>query len=233
MSLRFQENACWTTGKRRHKVANHEGVIRHFCRSITMLGPVPMPRYLLICIAALALQGCSHLKPAASARVNSTHAFRGSFGESFGYRDPLTIAYNPHGGADRALFSYDGTPVGAMFVTALPPSKPDDTLVDVIIRATKKNYGATSVTHQQVTNTAGHVLHRFSSDAHHDGTSYQYLLCLYFEERQFTNTGQSLLSKNFGTYKFEFVIPDAIHKDVLPHLDFVIDSFKPPADRGQ
>lgn len=120
-----------------------------------------------------------------------------------------------------------------MFVTAPTPSKPDETLVDVIVQATKKKYGATSVTHQQFTNTAGHVLHRFASDAYHDGESYRYLLCLYFEDRQFTDVAQSLLSKSFGTYKFEFIVPDAINKTVQPHLDEVVDSFKPPVDRSQ
>jgi len=192
-----------------------------------------MHRHLLLFIAALAMQGCDHPKTTPSLSTNTAHAFRGSFGESFDYRDPLTITHNPHGEADRTLFIYDGTPVGAMFVTAPPPSKPGETLVNVIIQATKKNYGATKVTHQQVTNTAGYVLHRFASDAHHNGASYRYFLCLHFEDRQFTNQAQSLLSNSFGTYKFEFIVPDAMQEAVQPHLDFVVDSFRPPLDRGQ
>lgn len=183
----------------------------------------------LLLIGVMILTACP---PRTSPAKRET--FVGGFGERFDYSPRIAIAYNPHGGADRAMFSHDGTPIGAMFVTAPPPvGTPEDVMKDVIIESTKAQYGATAVKYSQFTNQAGYTFHHYSSDAHRDGASYRYELFLHIDRRKMPSLAKSMLVEQFGMHKFEFIIPDKRFATVMPLLLSVVDSFTPMEEQSK
>lgn len=79
--------------------------------------------------------------------ASQAFTFKGSFGEEFQYSSPVDVEYNPHGGADRAMFFWSGKPLGGVNVIGLPPNNDDVILRQVITEDIKKTTGAVEVTH--------------------------------------------------------------------------------------
>ena len=184
-------------------------------------------RYLLLSVACLVVV---YFVSSQRARVTNSarnhEFFFGAVGEQFEHDPRISVTQNPHGEADRALFTFAGHHIGAMFVTASPPSGVRDVLVEVIIEETKKQYGATSVSHRTLTNRNGLLFDHFSSDAHNNGKTYRYELYLY-EARPLTpSISDTYLRQMLGMHKFEFIVPIDEAPDVLPLINGVIDTFK-------
>ena len=182
----------------------------------------------LLLIGALVITACPQ-----RTQQTKNEIFFGGFGERFEYSPKIAIDYNPHGGANRAVFSHDGAPIGIMSVTAPPPEGvSEDVMKDVIIESTKKQYSATAVKYSQFTNRSGYTFHHYSSDAQRDGVSYRYEMFLHIDKRKLPSMAHSFLAGHFGMHKFEFIIPDNRFTSVMPLLNSVIDSFTPVEKRN-
>lgn len=185
-------------------------------------------RSLLLTSVALAIAFAAwhYRSPAPPVVASANVVFTGTVGERFDHDPRITVYQNPHGAADRAYFQFSGRPIGAMFVTAPPPSAPPETMREVVIEHTKKDYGATSVIHTSLTNRNGYLFDRFSSDAHKDGRTYHYELYLHETKPLSPSISDSYLLQMFGMHKFEFIIPSEDAPELVPLIHALIDSFR-------
>ncbi len=185
-------------------------------------------RYLLVSVTCLVVVYFVLSKRSnESSNTSGNHEFFfGAIGEQFEHDPRISVTQNPHGESDRAFFTFAGHHIGAMFVSAPPPSGARDFLTEVIIERTKKDFGATSVSHRTLTNRNGLSFDHFSSDAHNGGMTYRYELYLHEAQPLTPSISDTYLRQMLGMHKFEFIVPIKEAPDVLPLINEVIDTFK-------
>lgn len=158
--------------------------------------------------------------------------FKGSFGEQFRYTTPMNVQYNPHGSADRAFFIWEGAPVGGMVLGALPPKdSEEEDIKAVITKGLKSDLKGTSIAYSKFKNSAGCEFQMFTCDIERNNDRFAYFLFMFIDTRRPANLAQQLLREKFGCYKFDFLIPRSKDKRLRNQVDYIVDTFTPPAER--
>lgn len=132
----------------------------------------------LFLMAALAVLAVVVMSPGEPAPRPST--FTGSFGEEFQYSPSITVEYNPHGGADRATFAWNGKPIGVLNIIGLPPNDAQNILREVITEKIKKMTGAAEVTHVGLDNSHGCHFECFEGTVPMNGIPYKHVCYVFF-----------------------------------------------------
>lgn len=164
--------------------------------------------------------------------ASHSSTFIGSLGEEFQYSPPIAVVYNPHGGADRAMFVWNGKPLGVMNIIGLPPGEDQIILREVITENIKKTTGAVEVTYVGLDNSNGCHFECFEATAPMHGIPHKYFCYMFFNWSQFSSPAQEILRTKFGGYRFEFVMPVDDYAAVKPRMQEIMDTFKRPQDRG-
>lgn len=166
--------------------------------------------------------------------------FNGSFGESFLHSGLLTIHHNPHGGAATVGFSYDGNPLGALNVRPNPPKGSEGEFAQSGIDFLKRRYGIDEVAHNKPKNSKGYAFHRFdatitdisnlpfSDNIQADPKGYRVIMAIFIDTRTTGTVGQKTLREMYGSYQFEFFIPNSKASDLAPEIETIIHTFDLP-----
>lgn len=162
--------------------------------------------------------------------VETDDVFKGSFGEQFRYTSPMTILYNPHGSADRALFLWEEKLIGGMILYPLPPEASEEDMKAVIIKGLKSDQKGTSITYTKFKNRTGCEFRKATCHVELNNEQLIYFLFMFIDTRTLANPEQDRLRQAFGTYKFDFVIPRSKSATLRKQIGDIIDTFTPPVD---
>jgi hypothetical protein len=167
-----------------------------------------------------------------------TEKFTGSFRESFSHSDLLEIAHNPHGGATTVSFGYKDKPVGFLHVRETPPMNSVEDFSEAGKDSLKKRYSVDEVEYHLVTNSKGNTYLRFDAKvpgtvidkrANREGSEgFVALMAVFFDKQSGGTDGQKMVRGMFGTFQFEFVIPESDVTTVSAEIERVLDTFELP-----
>jgi hypothetical protein len=111
--------------------------------------------------------------------------------------------------------------MGGMIIYPLPPEAPEGTMKDVVLKGMEK------ATYLKFKNAAGLEFQRFMCEVERDGQSFTYCLYMYLDQRQTNHPNLEELRKNFGCYKFDFLLPHSSKDAMFRQIESMLDTFTP------
>ena len=180
-------------------------------------------------LAAICLCGCASPTPknAPPKRDSLVHFEDSNFGVHFSHTAAISTLYNPHGGADQVMLSWEGKPVGGLVIGPLPPARQMEDFVANGKTYYRSKYGAASVDYSLYENPHRYKFHFFKATVARDGEDYIIERFVHLREAKPKKPDDYIsMDAMFGAFSFEFLYAVADYERLKPETRTVIDTFR-------
>lgn len=164
--------------------------------------------------------------PAAQAPKALVEFRDANFGVHFSHTDAISTIYDPHGGADRVMISYQEHPIGGLTIRRAPPSVKIEEFIAAGKEYYRTQYRASSVDYVLYENPGHYRFHHLKARATLKGQSYILERYVHLRELNQLATESDVLNAISGAISFEFACPEAEYERLRPELRTLIDTFQ-------
>lgn len=186
--------------------------------------------HILLYLAVVSLLGCTSSKLGnTTSQRPLVHFQDANFGVSFSHTDTLTTSYNPHGGADRVIITYQENPMGGLIIRPAPPAGSIEDFIAAGKEYYKTEYGASSVEYTLYETPHKYKFHYIRAEVTVEDDEYVVESFVYLREpKKLPSKSLALdaLEAISGAFFFEFLYHKTNYERLKPEIRTVIDTFK-------
>jgi hypothetical protein len=151
-----------------------------------------------------------------------------NFGVRFSHTTNLATAYNPHGGADRVVLSWQGKPLGGLLIRPVPPTLRVKDFIEAGKAYYKEKWGVTNVGYNSSTNPNKYKFHHLKTEVKLQGEAYvlERFIYLRIDHKPSKATSKTVMRSSSSAFSFEFSYLKKDFKQLKPEIEIVIGTFK-------
>jgi hypothetical protein len=182
---------------------------------------------LSLVVIFMAASFCSSTKAVAKQK-NLIDFSEQNFGVRFSHTPHLATTYNPPGGADRVVLTYEGRPLGGLLIRPVPRSLSVKEFIEAGKAYYREKWGVTNVAYESFTNPNKYKFHHLKIEVKQNGEAYVLERFIYLRAETIVPKDRSKKAIRLisGAYSFEFGYLKAEVKPLKPEIKTVIDTFK-------